>query len=479
MNLSDKATLENYIANNPDTFLLPLLAIQYLIEKNADAAMELCRKDLALHPQSATAHYIWAEAALLGSNTGSALEHLQAAVQLDAFFLQAYYRLLEIGRSTLSPYSQKRYLERIVRLNPFDQQAVTQLNNLPADLPYTPDKPYEAAPTMPVEPPPPIPEPAVIPPVAPKAPQKSEPVVEGDNRKNLEKFFQSMSQPGTKEPGPISRPPVATFEEETHFGPLEPDLEPDFSNLEPPVQSIPEPSAEPAPQPSKISDLFAKLRSQPLDEVQKENWAMDLTSLQEPAPAAVEPAGEDPMQKIMASLPSQPPESAPSGELPADLMEAPSPAPDQLAETVRSEPAETIPEPEMPALVSPIKPEPASEPINIAPEPSPAPAEEPVPPSATAPVEKPAPARRKKTTRKSTAKSTEGINSVTFPIPTWTLVDVLKKQRLYDQAISLLDLLEKKSKGGKELEKIHKTRAEIKRLQADEEPASTPNPPSD
>ena len=474
MNLSDKATLENYIANNPDTFLLPLLATQYLMEKNAAAAMELCRKDLALHPQSATAHYIWAEAALLDSHTGSALEHLQAAVQLDAFFLQAYYRLLEIGRSTLSPYSQKRCLERIVRLNPFDQQAVTQLNNLPADLPYTPDKPYEAAPPMPVEPPPPLPEPAVIPPVAPKTPPKAEPVVEGDNRKDLEKFFQSMAQSG-----PVSRPPVETFEEETHFGPLEPDLEPDLSNLEPPVQSIPEPSAAPAPQPSKISDLFAKLRSQPLDEVQKENWAMDLTSLQEPAPAAVEPTGEDPLQKIMASLPSQPPESAPSSELPADLMEAPSPAPDQLAETVRSEPAETIPEPEMPALVSPIKPEPAPEPINIAPESSPATAEEPTPPSATAPVEKPTPPRRKKTTRKSTTKSAEGINSVTFPIPTWTLVDVLKKQRLYDQAISLLDLLEKKSKGGKELEKIHKTRAEIGRLQADEEPESAPNPPSD
>jgi len=52
-----------------------------------------------------------------------------------------------------------------------------------------------------------------------------------------------------------------------------------------------------------------------------------------------------------------------------------------------------------------------------------------------------------------------------IPIPTLTLVEVLKKQKLYDQALDVLNILEKKSKN---VEKVKKVREKIVQLKAEE-----------
>ena len=66
-------------------------------------------------------------------------------------------------------------------------------------------------------------------------------------------------------------------------------------------------------------------------------------------------------------------------------------------------------------------------------------------------------------------KSAASPGNISFPIPTWTLVDILMKQKLYEQALNILDIIESKSKNEKDLEKVQASRAKIVRLMAEEQ----------
>lgn len=159
----------------------------------------------------------------------------------------------------------------------------------------------------------------------------------------------------------------------THMGPIE--AEPEFSTS----SKSHKPESEPVkPAVMELSEMFRKLKSEPLEEVQKETWTIPV------------------LEK-------------------------------------KSEPIVDIPEL--------LKPEPVKKPKTPA----------------------------KKPKKKSLPKKT-GINQskieLKIPIPTLTFVEVLKKQKLYDQALKILDMLETRTK---DPEKIASVREEIIRLKKEEE----------
>jgi len=61
-------------------------------------------------------------------------------------------------------------------------------------------------------------------------------------------------------------------------------------------------------------------------------------------------------------------------------------------------------------------------------------------------------------------KPSEEFQELEVPIPTFTLVEILKKQKLYDQALEVLKVLEKRRK---DLEKVRKYREEILKLKSE------------
>jgi len=136
MNVSDnKTSLQAYIDNNADSLLFSLLGDYRLQDNEAEEAIEACRSGLTKYPNSALGHYIWALAAIKMNNIGMGVEHLKTTIQLDRSFLQAYYKLTEIGKGVLDLETLKKCYERIFQLNPFDSHAEDQVETLTSTAP--------------------------------------------------------------------------------------------------------------------------------------------------------------------------------------------------------------------------------------------------------------------------------------------------------------------------------------------------------
>lgn len=451
MEINDQATLQQYIDNSPESYLMPLLATLYLTDNEYPAAIDLCRQDLTIHPYSAIGHFIWALTAEAMNDIDQVVVHLQSAVQADAYFLQAYYKLIEHGQGYLTPQQQKQYYERICHLNPFDTEIAAKLAAMPADLEMLATqmkiKPPRASKAEPSARPESTSEPAQL---------TEEPVVEINpvqGAENLSKLFESIKK--AKEP--LKSPAVHTEpsipEEEAHLGPVDlPDAEPEPErDIEPTVDFdetvVNEPPTEDRQEPagvSAISNLFSRLREKPLDEIQKENWMMEHLAGDNPPPDKTKPPATVLETKTEQKSTSEPAEvPLPQSEIQPTAANIPAVSEQPLA--TKKLPAEVIsPEPEPPTTEIP--------PVEIS---------EPEPKPAATPPRKRAPRQPKKTTGQ--------VNNISFPIPTWTLVDVLTKQKLFEQALSILDIIEAKSKNQTDQTKVQKSRAEIVRLMAEEQ----------
>jgi len=465
MEINDQATLQQYIDNTPDTYLMPLLAALYLAENDTRSAIELCRQDLTIHPYSSIAHFIWALAAEANDDIEQTVAHLKSAIEADAYFLQAYYKLIELSQGYLTPQQLKQCYEQVCRLNPFDVDIAAKLAALPADLDLLaaqmkikPQRPPKAKLN---EMPEPEPEQtktlnAAIPdvPEAKRIPEERiievEPV---QGAAHLSKFFDSLKQATelANQPPAPAEPHIP--EEEAHLGPVdlpepiaEPENEPQVNFDEPETAAPSQEVFSESESGSSIKNLFSRLREKPLEEVQKENW------MAEHAMAAI--PEEPPTLPQTPEIVVEPEKTAQPRPEPADLLA------NKLADLVTAKPEviEEISGPEEPATkevpVEPVeKKEPPTE--NTAVE-----AKSEPEPSKTTP---------QKRSSRSSKKAEGATNNLSFPIPTWTLVDVLTKQKLFEQALSILDIIEAKSKNEKDLTKVQTSRAEIVKMMAQEQ----------
>ncbi len=388
MRTDEIASLEIYLDNHPESTLYPKLAQLYLEAGDINNAIEYCKKELTIRPYSPYGFYLWALAAQISGDLPLTIQKLQETVQVDPYFMAAYYRLVELGLNYLDPESYKYYLRQLIKLNPIDATLAKKLESFSSDA---------SRPTPKTKPTPPPIEPMVNAAVPPEPA-----IVEPD----IDTILQATAPAPAAEPLPEKE--IAQFfipEEEAHLGPVEVELEesPEPVELELPPH---EEETPPTTAPSPISELFNKLKTKPLEELQKEEW-----SFPRPTEPPVEP-------KIAAPEPS--PGVALSDE---NLGEETSPTPSTSAS-----------------------------------------------PETTA-ASKPSTAR-KSTARKKSSKTannnSESEVSIKFPIPTWTLVEILKKQQLYQQALEVIDIIEQKSKKPETLEKAQKMRAEIEQLMAEE-----------
>ena len=126
MDLQNKSELEIYIESRGGTKLSPILADLYLQKNLVDDAVALCQKIITEDPGSPYGYYLIALAEIKSGDVADAIEHLKQTIELDYGFLDAYYLLIEIGRDQLSPGAIKACYEKIIELNPFDDDAKTE-----------------------------------------------------------------------------------------------------------------------------------------------------------------------------------------------------------------------------------------------------------------------------------------------------------------------------------------------------------------
>jgi len=176
--------------------------------------------------------------------------------------------------------------------------------------------------------------------------------------------------------------------------------------------------------------MFAKLKSKPLEEVQKENWTLPVVE----APEA-EPSPDELIKKpnIKYTVPLK--AEVDSKKKLEDIQKEIGPKPQSGA----PEPDEKKNESPEQVLKTPKKK------------------------SGKASSKKAADSGKKAEESKD---SSDGKVELKIPVPTFTLVEVFKKQKLYDEALQLLDVLTKKSKNQT---RIEKERDEILRLKMEEE----------
>ena len=414
MEIIERATLQQHITNTPDSYLRPLLAALYLEDQDCQSAIELCRQDLAIHPFSTIGHYIWALAALAMNDLNQAAIHLRAIIQIDGKFLQAYYKLTELGGDYLTQAELKYCYEKICDLNPYDKKSADRLSAFPLELqsqkPQSPAKPERTDQVKESS------EKAIM-----AEPIESAPEIDpltGANR--LSQFFESVIKT-TVTPNSSEIKPTPLPEEEAHFGPIEKTAIETEPTVEPePTISFDEPFPE-EPQvkessgSSSISDLFSRLREKPFEEVQKENWLKEHLSGETPSPA---------MPTITES-------------------DKPAVEPQAVSQPQSETKATDIPKATATPKVAPTKAGKAS------------------------PKTKSASNKQRQSPQQKKSAASPG--NISFPIPTWTLVDILMKQKLYEQALNILDIIESKSKNEKDLEKVQASRAKIVRLMAEEQ----------
>ena len=242
--------------------------------------------------------------------------------------------------------------------------------------------------------------------------------------------------------------PEQLSEEEAHLGPIEPEI---LEKEEAPAEVPSEESALPAEEDiitkketypeketvspqvsvrkSKLDEMFSKLKSKPLDEVQKESW--DISGFVENQEVAVPEVEESPVpSKEEVTLGKDEPVKKTVFK---EKIKPPDYIQDKVASLVRK-PEEKPPEKEeKPSVTSTKRKVPKKKSV-------------------------------KKTVEKETVDDKDRIE-LKIPIPTLTLVEVLKKQKLYDQALDVLNILEKKSKN---VEKVKKVREKIVQLKAEE-----------
>jgi len=432
MDLQNKSELEIYIESHGGTKLGPILADLNLQNNLVDDAVALCQKIITEDPGSPYGYYLIALAEIKSGEIADAIEHLKQTIDLDYGFLDAYYLLVEIGKNQLSPGAVKACYEKIIELNPFDDNARTEADRISEDADRESLKNIQ------------LPEIKVYRTISRVATEVKP--AEPESEKDLEPEI-------IQEPEPVDETPsqVSLSEEEAHLGPMIPDdedepvsaFEPDDEpQLDEEISEDQEPVFETEPEPvqkvvqppasisgnssSALSDMFAKLRSKPLEEVQKENWSLPVVEAPAPPP---NPNDLVKIPNIKFTVPLKD-EIDPKKKL------------EQIHKEIGLKPLSGTQEPD----------EKKNNPDEAV-------------------IESP---------QKSSLDQTRSSNNISvqskdlsngkielkIPIPTFTLVEVFKKQKLYDEALQLLAVLGKKSKNP---ERIEKERNDIMQLKMEEE----------
>jgi len=457
MNLQNKSDLESYLDSREGSRLMPLLADLNIQNDMINEAIELCRKIILDDPRSPYGYYLLALAEVKSGEIDHAIEHLKQTVDLDNGFLDAYHLLIEIGRDKLPPGVLKACYEKIHFLNPLDDAAVTESGHISENADYEGLRDIR------------LPE-IIIHKTASRTPAGEKPEI-----------AESEAEPTSEQP--------ALSEEEAHLGPMIPEdeetepysgeepeeiksveseavsAEPADFDSEPEPESEPqakaeaepepslspqpkeEPSSEPAPSPpelpesekeqaapsqlsgatpSAINEMFSKLKTKPLAEVQKENWTLPVVEAPEPPPKEDEPLRKP---NVKYTVPLK--EESDSKKKPEEIQK-------EIGFTGATNKDEQKKE--------------DVKPLSRAPE--------------TQTEGKKISESQKTSPKPSGIKSNGSKVELKIPVPTFTLVEVFKKQKLYDEALQLLDVLEKKSKNPA---RIEKERAKIIKLKMEEE----------
>lgn len=418
MRPNDVAFFENYISNHPDSAYLPKLAAIYIENGELELAVDCCKKELTVRPHSPYGQFLWGLVALKTNNLALAIEKFQATIQSDPSFLAAYYQLVTIAENYLDEATYQYYLHKISQLNPLDKTIGSKLSHTQRLTPQTPS-------------------PAVTPSLEPEP----SPAV------STEAQWEPTQVIADVEPAPTTLPSLS--EEEAHLGPIEAE---ESQPTEPTDMETPGAPTTPiagAP-PSSLTELFQKLKTQSLEEIQAE--ASD--DFSRPGPAAA-PAVQVPPEPTF-TVPESSTAPAGAGEI-AQLFEKLRTTPIDQPQGESGQEAQPSPM-APPSTVSTVEPNP----ISMAPDNT----------VVTAPTQPPIEAKKTSSRRKKEPKgaggAAEGEVTIKFPIPTWTLVEVLKKQQLYSQALEIIAIIEKKSQKPSDLEKARQNREEIERLMAEE-----------
>ena len=450
--MMDKSDLESYLKSHDGSKLGPILAEIYLQEDRIDDMINLCQQGITKDPKSPYGYYLLALAEIKSNEIANAVEHLKQTVSLDSGFLEAYYKLAEIGQDTLSPGALKTCYIRIAELNPLDENARAAAGQISEsadkdaltkiDLPKVTRRSVSPEPAPEVK--------------AEETKAEQEPVVLAEQQ-SKEEIAVPEKPPGAPRQAQLS-------EEEAHLGPvIEDEVEPVLKpEIEPEPQPEPE-SEKPAPAvaggtTSALSDMFSKLKSKPLAEVQKENWTLPVADSKKTKKSDVRDTAAPKPDKIF-TVPLK--DSVDSKEkmdmvhkeigLKPDLDAAPErkkKTPTKIEDTPATEAKGTVSEKTTPSTDK-------------------------KPPAKKSTTVKKTTVTRKKSSRKiddntisfNSQESINGKVELKIPVPTFTLVEVFKKQKLYDEALQLLDVLEKHSKNK---DKIEKERRELLRLKIEE-----------
>ncbi|MBN2279805.1 MAG: tetratricopeptide repeat protein [Candidatus Marinimicrobia bacterium] len=102
MNFLTLDKLENYIAKKSDTLLFPIFANLLLENNQVERAEHLCRTGLTSCPHDADGYYVLANILLKKGNLVEAVRHLQTAIKNLPGHINAHRLLLHIGKENLS-----------------------------------------------------------------------------------------------------------------------------------------------------------------------------------------------------------------------------------------------------------------------------------------------------------------------------------------------------------------------------------------
>lgn len=102
MKILDEQTIQQYIENNPESHHFSILADRLLAKGDVENAEEISRIGLALHNDDAEGYYILSKILLSQNKLTEALKQLQNAIKYQPGFISAHKLLLLYGKENLS-----------------------------------------------------------------------------------------------------------------------------------------------------------------------------------------------------------------------------------------------------------------------------------------------------------------------------------------------------------------------------------------
>jgi tetratricopeptide (TPR) repeat protein len=413
-----KRELEHYFAQDLTTLTYPLLADIYFQEGNLDRARKVCEIGLERHPGHAPGLYLQARIAIREGKLEEAERWLEQTLDSDSTHVEAAELLVALQeRLKRSPYELERAYRRLVQANPLNRSARSRLERARTDTEMAKavrrslhgDEEVsapaeETVEVTTVEPTPAVEEPEMAP-LPPEEPAEEVLAAEAAWRQNIEAVAATLKEV------------VASLARD--------------AELEAPLEDMPT-IEEPETPPLEV-----------LESTEEEEADSESTVATEQEATAIEvevpPAAPEPEETPVAE-PEILEEEPAAGEEPPAVEDEP------------TEPAEDVVEPEEPAPPAEAVLEPEELPEQVVGEDTKAAAAEPEEVEATPEVElAPEP------------EAEELYESIEIDpkLATFTLATIYKVQGLYQQALQVLDLLERK---GADSDRIKAERESIQQL---------------